>query len=185
MVESTFKVTLPVEIKKLLEDVGTSVVPFECLQYLPEEARLNLIAGVLLERKAMSILRLRQANGNPSKIEKSAAIASETIAKKVEAEAAKAEAVKDEPKKADPKKKDSKFKLTFVAGESQLSFLRRQIPEYLKTNGQSGASEISRVMLGSDQPNHLTQTYTALKHLTKEGTVVRDSSGTTYVYRLP
>ena len=79
MVESTFKVTLPVEIKKLLEDVGTSVVPFECLQYLPEEARLNLIAGVLLERKAMSILRLRQANGNLAKIEKSAAIAAEGL----------------------------------------------------------------------------------------------------------
>ena len=181
MVESTFKVTLPIELKKLLEEVGTSVASAECLAYLPEDARLNLIAGVLLERKAMSIVKLRESSNNywhGHKDEIAATKAPEIkAAPKTESKAA--------PKVSAKEKKDQQFKLTFVAGESQLAFLRRQIPEYLKAHGDSVASDISKVMLGSDQPNHLTQTYTALKHLTKDGTIVRDNSGTTYVYRLP
>lgn len=176
MVETTFKVTLPIGLKKLLEEVGSSIVSDECLEYLPEEARMNLIAGVLLERKAQSIVRLRESNGR--------------VQRELRESAEKKPEVKTEQKVEKKAKKPkvtqvTNFKFDQLHGESQLAFLRRKIPEYIKKYGDCGASEISRSLLGSDQPNHLTQTYTALKSLAKDGTVIRDSSGAAYVYRLP
>ena len=180
MVETTFKVTLPIGLKKLLEEVGSSIVSAECLEYLPEDARMNLIAGVLLERKAQSIVRLRESNGRVQRELRESAVQKPEVKLEPQAEQ------KVEKKAKKPKAPQAvPFTLEQLPGESQLAFLRRKIPEYIKKYGDCGASAISRSLMGSDQPNHLTQTYTALKSLTKDGTIIRDSSGAAYIYRVP
>ena len=126
MVETTFKVTLPIGLKKLLEEVGSSIVSAECLEYLPEDARMNLIAGVLLERKAQSIVRLRESNGRVQRELRESAVQKPEVKLEPQAEQ------KVEKKAKKPKAPQAvPFTLEQLPGESQLAFLRRKIPEYI------------------------------------------------------